>query len=214
MEHDIPRLKEIESYEDLCFDEEHSLYVLVKEKDENIFTIINGDELITCNDYRISGYGDGERYLDTPDKTHQGNIIYAICNFGDKWRVKIKMYAVRRKGIQSKLCLLSSSVDGVYCILDSVNVVSCDGKETFVHDKFGVLFPKNTENKNVEITIDDVEWYDECMPVNDSEKGEEDFMVFKVRDCGEEKVVTPTNLDYTKWLDAVKRSGNGKTSGH
>jgi hypothetical protein len=198
LEKDLPRLSEIESYQDLLVDKEHHLNVLTR--DDSVYAIINGDEFLPCNDYRISAdsFGEPEGYPDISEDTYQSNIILAFYNDGGK--EIIKMFPVRRKGVQSKLRLLVDSFNSIEFIHEAVFVIDCGGKQTFIHDKFGVLFPK-IEGK--ELSINDVEWFEECQVVNTWDKGEKNFLVFKAVVNGEEKVVTPTNPDYLKWAAAM-----------
>lgn len=196
LEADLPRLSEMESYKSLDVVDENHLYVLTK--DDSSYVLINGDEFISCNDYRRSCALE-ERYPDISEDSNQSNIIFAY--YTDGVRERVKMYPVRRKGVQSNLRLLSNPFDSLLLYkYEAVDIIILDGKQTFVHDKFGILFPK-IEGK--ELSINDVEWFDECHVVNTFDKAKDDFLVFKAVVNGEERVVTPTNSDFLKWAELI-----------
>ncbi len=158
-------------------------------KTEDGIKIFTEDSVIECDDFRVSGWDEEERYPD-PDEGPQQNIIYAWQ--GDS----IRMFAKTK----DTLCLLMESFDHVYYIGSSINVVEKDGKQTYIHDRFGVLFPLKEGNS---LLKEDILWFDECAPVNDEKKDDtsDSFLVFKVLVDGETKTVSPTNTQFLNWVE-------------
>lgn len=153
--------------------------------------VITGCGCVECDDYRISGWGNHERYPD-PLNGRQENILFAIYeNIGQE-----NMYKMFPLYEENQLTLLKGNFDAVYYIGCSVNVIRKNGKETFVHDQFGCLFPKKEGSL---LKDDELEWFDECEPMCDID-WEEDFMILKVKINGEERVVQSTNKKFNEWL--------------
>ena len=142
--------------------EGYGLYIL-KVKDDDKYYILNGNEIIPCDDFRISG--EEQHWL---SKLTKNNFIYYEVN--GKWR----MTQVKRwMDTKEKRPIYDGEFDAVYYLENNVNVIRKGDKEHFVSDDFG-LFPADKDGKSY--------WFDECYPFNgDDEESKDDFFRYIVR---------------------------------
>lgn len=157
-------------------------------------------QIIECDCFYLSGsILSYERYPD-PSNGRQGNILYAAFkNDGNQdAEYRIKMLPLYEN---NQLRLLKNDFDAVHYLGLSINTISKDGKETFVHDQFGCLFPKK---EGTLLDADDLVWFDECEIMDCEDPSSEDYLKLKVNIDGEEQIVQSTNKQFNEWLSLFK----------
>jgi len=152
-------------------------------EDSSKLYMIADKELVPCDEYRVSGEEKDPRNITT--SLLYNNIVYVMN--GDSVRM---VRFQEDKGFEPVL-ILDGEFDKVYYINDVINVISKDGKETYVSDECGILFPKNQEARG-SVKPNEVIWFDECEP---ADMDNDQFVV--TDGGGKRRNVVPTNKSYS-----------------